>query len=117
MATLGHLASWRFVPADDHARVTLRPESRTNINSILRTANEPTALPSEVEETLKGVLRAVHLDQDWLDVVLADGTSVHVKGLGDSLDDVVGPMVNRPVSVRTARQREQHRLIDIEIDE
>lgn len=103
--------------ADDHARVTLRQESRTNINGILRTANEPTASPSEVEETLKGVLRAVHLDQDWLDVVLADGTSVHVKGLGDSLDDVVGPMVNRPVSVRTARQNEQHRLIDIEIDE
>jgi hypothetical protein len=100
----------------DQSGVTLRQESRSNINNVLRSRHDPGTTAAEVEETLKGVLRAVHLDQDWLDVTVGD-QSVHVSGLKDSLDDVVGPMVNRSVNLRVAKHKNKYRLIDIETDE
>ena len=50
---------------------------------------------------LEGILRAVHLDQDWLEVTIVDGGEKHVKiwETGEVIDDVVGPMVNRRVTV------------------
>jgi hypothetical protein len=69
----------------------------------------------EIPEELRGILRAVHLDKDWLDVVV-DGVSVHVVGLQDAVDDVIGPMVNRAVIVRTVRvSRKKLKFVDIEL--
>ena len=43
---------------------------------------------------------------------------VHVGGLGDAMDDVIGPMVNKTVKVRATRdKRGKYRLSDIELDE
>ena len=95
--------------------VALGVESRLNINQQLRI--QPTILPvaDEVQEDLRGTLRGVHLDKDWLEISV-DGVSIHVEGLQDAVDDVIGPMVNRAVVVRVKRISEKKlKFLDIEI--
>src|SRR5262249_26019953 len=98
--------------------IVLEPESRSVINKTIRqqeTASQK--VPGEEEVSIKGVLRAVHLDKDWLEVV-AEDRSLHVEGLKDALDDVIGPMVNRQVIVRAVKSgKAKLRFVDIELDE
>jgi len=85
--------------------VVFAPASRKAINDAIR-KHEP-ALPTEGEEEvrLEGILRAVHLDEDWLEVTIVDGGEQHIRifKAGDAIDDVVGPMVNRRVTVDALR--------------
>lgn len=107
-----------FRAAGEFRPVSLGVASRANINQQLRSVIGRD-VRSEKEEPveLRGVLRAVHLDKDWLDV-LVNGESVHVVGLQDTVDDVIGPMVNRPVIVRIIRGRRKNpKFLDIELDE
>ena len=46
------------------------------------------------------MLRALHLDRNWLELHLPDGKHEKCDTVPDMLDDVVGPMVNREVIVR-----------------
>ena len=63
------------------------------------------------------MLRAVDLEKDYLDVV-ADGQAVHVVGLGEAMDDLIGPMVNKMVKVQVIRKSPGGvRLRDIELEE
>ena len=96
--------------------VLLTKESRAPVAEALKATS--TQAPEENFETIRGTLRAVHLDQDWLVVVQEDGTSVRCEGAGSNVDDVLGPLVNRPVIVLARRRgiaRKLH-LIDIERD-
>jgi hypothetical protein len=52
-----------------------------------------------------GVLRALHLDKNWLELTLPNGLHEKCYTLPDMLDDVVGPMVNRKVVVRGPKYR------------
>ena len=74
--------------------------------------------PAEAEEELSGTLRAVDLEKDYLDLVV-HGEVFHVVGLGDAMDDVIGPMVNKLVKVRVQRRgkRGKLHLNDIELDQ
>jgi hypothetical protein len=68
------------------------------------------ALPRKQEadsprEELYGILRALHLDENWLELTLQDGTHQKCNTLPDMLDDVVGPMVNRRVHLTGPRRR------------
>jgi hypothetical protein len=95
-------------------------ETRRGLNAALRRARPPkTASSSEVAETIRGTLRALHLDLDWLEVAAADDPSRHLKieEAGDVLDDVVGPMVNRIVNVSVLRRGKKLIYQDIELDE
>lgn len=95
--------------------VSLGVESRGNINQQLRKKSPLPETDGEAPEELRGVLRAVHLDKDWLDI-LVDGVSTHVVGLQDAVDDVIGPMVNRTVVVRVVRtQKRKIKFVDIEL--
>lgn len=96
--------------------VLLVPECRSSINKVLRNQSKP--LQGQEEETIiSGTLRAVHLDKDWLDVSV-DGKSVHIEGLKETIDDVIGPMVNRQVIVLALKGgRNKLRFVDIELDE
>lgn len=95
--------------------VALGVESRTSINRQLRPKQTTVAAEDEVLEELRGTLRALHLDKDWLDI-LVDGNSVHIEGLQDAVDDVIGPMVNRSVIVRAVRApKKKLKFIDIEL--
>jgi hypothetical protein len=62
-----------------------------------RTGADYYVAPSS-RSTLHGGLRAFHLDQDWIEIVV-DGTNVRIHGLSDTVDDVIGPMVNHLVEV------------------
>jgi hypothetical protein len=95
--------------------VGLDVEARGNINLQLRQKSTQSSFEDALPEELRGTLRAVHLDKDWLDIVVA-GTSVHIEGLEDTVDDVIGPMVNRSVVVRAARvSATKLKFVDIEL--
>lgn len=76
--------------------VLLTSESRKAISGTIR--GRSVVSDKRRTETLHGVLRAVHLENDWLDL-LVDGKLVRVQDLGEALDDVIGPMVNHTVNV------------------
>lgn len=74
---------------------------------------------AEERRSYRGVLRALHLDSNWLMLKLEDGIHIKCDTVHTMLDDVVGPMVNRNVSVTgTLRQRQgaADRLLVSEID-
>jgi hypothetical protein len=102
--------------AGDTRPVSLGVETRTNIRKALKAEQEPKATSIAVTEELRGILRAVHLDKDWLDLMV-DGVSMHVVGLEDAVDDVIGPMVNKEVIVRAKRSAGKLVYDDIELAE
>ncbi|MEP7240127.1 MAG: hypothetical protein ABI697_04505 [Devosia sp.] len=70
---------------------------------------------SQTQETLRGILRAVHLDKDWLDITI-DDNPYHVTGVSEVVDDVIGPMVNHEVLIRVSRKGKGRLLfVDIEL--
>ncbi len=95
--------------------ISLGPETRKSINSILRASTTEEPKPGAAVE-LHGVLRALHLDRDWLEV-WDEGTATKITGLGAAVDDVIGPMVNRRVVVHARRERTSLVFIDIEPEE
>lgn len=95
--------------------VSLDTETRSSINQQLRQVKPKSSDQDANQEELRGTLRAVHLDKDWLDIVV-DGVSHHVEGLQDAVDDVIGPMVNRSVVVRVIRLKPKKlKFVDIEL--
>jgi len=95
--------------------VALGVKSRSNINQQLRKKSPLPTKAEEVPEELRGTLRALDLDKDWLDIVV-DGVAIHIDGLQDAVDDVIGPMVNRSVIVRAVRtSQKKFKFVDIEL--
>jgi hypothetical protein len=66
----------------------------------IREALPPKEAPEVPIQEVRGVLRALHLDQNWLELTRADGTHQKCDTVPSMLDDVVGPMVNQHVEVR-----------------
>lgn len=96
--------------------VVLSPVSRKVISDTLRGPTSPTP-PAESEQLLRGNLRAVDLDKDFLEISV-DGVTRHVTGLSEAVDDLIGPMVNHDVTVRVKKGRGRQLLfLDIEQDE
>jgi hypothetical protein len=102
--------------AGDATPVILVPESRKVIGQTLRAEAPPSS--EEMEPTqLKRVLRAVHLDQDWIEVTV-DGNPRRVGDVGEATDDVIGPMVNYTVTVHALKDKKgRFHFRDIERDE
>ena len=99
----------------DHL-ITLNSGVRFKIRKALRERQAPVL--DAIEEEVHGVLRALHLNQDWIEIVSDnEGESLRIVGAGDEVDDRIGPMVNLPVLVRVARAGEKRTFIDIELDE
>jgi len=106
-----------FRAAGEAHPVTLGVESRLSINQQLRKKSTPPTVTDEDQEEIRGILRALHLDKDWLEVVDANVTT-RIVGLQDAVDDVIGPMVNRSVVVRAVRAgRNELKFLDIELAE
>lgn len=102
---------------DDPRPVVLIPETRTAIGKAIRAKKEkkPEEIGAE-SDALDGVLRALNLDKDWLEVTV-EGKNVRVHGLYEAMDDVIGPMVNHEVRVKTYLKGGKHVFVDIESDE
>ena len=75
------------------------------------------ALREAAEEfPVTGRLRAVDLEHDWIELSSQSGR-VRVKGIGREVDDTIGPMVNRMVSVhavRTGGELQFRRIAEVE---
>lgn len=84
-------------------------------SETLKREGKPVQEMAEPEEAvLRGVLRAVHLDKDWLEIS-ADEGHVRINDVSEAVDDLIGPMVNRPVIVHTTKDAQgRHRFRDIE---
>ena len=97
----------------------LVPAVRGAINDAIRRIHAEVAgsLVSDApEEELRGVLRAVHLDRDWIEVMV-NGRNVRVERMGEEVDDRIGPMVNQPVVVRVVPVGEAFHFRDVELDD
>lgn len=96
--------------------VTFRPQNRKAITLAIGRPTSPPPVET-TPETVRGILRAVHLDKDWLEIHTDEG-SIRVEGVGETVDDVIGPMVNRPVVAEVLRDSKgKFFLHDIETDE
>jgi len=96
--------------------VALTPEARTAINQTIKKSRQVILQDVETEKEVIGTLRAVDLDKDFLDVVVNE-QGLHIIGLGDAMDDLVGPMVNKTVKVQVVQSAKGLRFRDIELDE
>ena len=66
----------------------------TRIREVLPQKKAP---EHETKGELRGILRALHLDNNWLEITQKDGQRIKCDTVHDMLDDVVGPMVNREI--------------------
>ena len=99
--------------------VILLPATRDKINDAIKEYNSP--LPPGEEVEIRGILRALHLDNDWIEVTeKIEGTEDFVKwridGVNEEVDDRIGPLVNQPVLVRAVQTGSGMHFIDIEAD-
>ena len=102
--------------ADGSRAVRLDPEVRQKVGNVIRNRDGGAEQSTEVRESLRGILRAVHLDNDWLEVV-ADDEHCRVSKVEEQVDDVIGAMVNKPVIVHVTRDGEKRKFVDIEPDD
>jgi hypothetical protein len=97
------------------APVVMLPASRLGMNEALR-RQAPRIPESDLLTSveIRGILRGLSLEKDWLDVAVKrdDGTTeeVRIHDAGETLDDVIGPMVNRRVIVDAYRRSDGIRL-------
>lgn len=91
--------------------------ARSAVSAAIRARRPTSPTGPEREETINGVLRALHLDEDWIEVT-AGTDHLQIDQVGETVDDVIGPMVNHPVAVDVVRDgRGKLHFRDIELDE
>lgn len=110
----------RSTSQEDVSPIVLSPRSRKALAETLRATASITPGEDELrQEQIVGVLRAVHLDKDWLEV--ADektGEHITVYQTGNVIDDLVGPMVNHKVVVEVRVHPDGKRVFkDIQSEE
>lgn len=100
------------------APVLLTRDSRKTMTQAIRSELTGKPMPAATDLlVLKGILRAVHLERDWLELYV-DDKPVHIDGVGETIDDVIGPMVNHAVAVQVTRDAKgTYRFLDIEPDD
>lgn len=98
--------------------VTLVATARQTISASLHRQFPRTPQAEDQQEViLRGILRAVHLDKDWLEIVF-EGQHIKITEVGETVDDVVGPMVNRAVVIQAMKKTDGHHiLVDIQAEE
>ena len=100
-------------------QITLSRSTRGAIHAVLGSGGSPAEGEGD-EPEIRGVLRAVSLEHDWLEVVDEQGASTKVYGVDESVDDQIGPFVNRRVVVYVSTPSDGQgapRFVDIEPDE
>lgn len=100
------------------APVVLTQESRKSMTNAIRgRPSEPTIDAESTEVALRGILRAVHLEKDWIELYVNDAP-IRISGVGETVDDVIGPMVNHSVVVHVSRDRKStYTFRDIELED
>jgi hypothetical protein len=88
--------------ASGERSVRLELGSRKVLQESLKRLESPDKKKGEPVE-LRGTLRNVHLDKNWIELATEEGLQ-HVEKISDAVDDLIGPMVNRPVLVRALKK-------------
>lgn len=98
--------------------IILFPDSRYKLNETLRYQRDAMSQDTH-EEQITGILRALHLDNDWLEISQDNGGLIRVDQTGDIIDDIVGPMVNQKVTVDVVFSNASGRYLyrDIQLEE
>ncbi|MGF1524481.1 MAG: hypothetical protein ACFBSF_19335 [Leptolyngbyaceae cyanobacterium] len=102
--------------------VVLLPGTRSVIKEVLRKSEPESPELSESKFTsLKGILRDLHLDNDWIEISI-NGKTTKIYGAGEEIDDRVGPMVNRRVVVEVIERSDKsfatrYYLRDLQLEE
>ncbi len=65
-------------------------------------------------DTIVGNLRGVHIDKDWIEL-LVNGKNIRIHQVGESADDIIGPMVNHDVKVKVIIKKDNYYFEDIEM--
>lgn len=100
--------------------VRLHVDQKRRINETIRTLLPASDHLEATERSLQGVLRALDLDRNWLEIRTGEGKNIRVQTGANELDDVIGPLVNRKVLARvtcsqlSSSQKTTFRLVDIE---
>ena len=109
--------------SDDEPRpVILLPETRSAIKEVLNKSEpESPELPEYKVTSLRGTLRNLHLDDDWIEISI-NGKSQKIYGAGEEIDDRVGPMVNRRVVAEVLERSDRsidkrYSLRDLQLEE
>jgi hypothetical protein len=100
--------------------IHLKPISRDLINETLRKPKDESGKTEENEiKQLRGILRALHLDHDWLEIDVTEGEkNLRIDKAGDVIDDIIGPMVNHPVIIEVIQQLDgKYFFVDIQLDD
>ena len=94
--------------------IILVPGTRNAINDVIRESRP--SVPDGVDKEIRGILRALHLDDDWIEVF--DGSeNWKIERVSEEIDDRIGPMVNQPVLVQAVQTGNRTTFVDIETDE
>ncbi|NER84435.1 MAG: hypothetical protein F6K42_33895 [Leptolyngbya sp. SIO1D8] len=102
--------------------VVLLPATRSAIKEVLRKSEpELPKLPEDKITSLKGVLRNLHLDDDWIEISI-DGETKKIYSAGEEIDDRVEPMVNRRVIAEVIERSDRsfearYSLRDLQLEE
>ena len=99
---------------DSKRSLVMLPATRDAINDVIRGTGSTTVMGQERD--IRGVLRALHLDADWIEVN-EEGKNVRIERVNEDVDDRIGPMVNHPVIVHVAEANGKLRYRDIESDD
>ena len=99
--------------------VVLIPESRQAINEIIKPLKKPGEKEDPKADQIRGILRNLHLDRDWLEVATLGGEkqTIRVYETGEIIDDIVGPMVNRRVVVDVYIKGDRYIFRDVQLDD
>ena len=94
--------------------IVLFSGTRSAINGVIRESRP--SLPDGEDKEIRGVLRALHLDDDWIEV--SDGTTKwKIERVSEEVDDRIGPMVNHSVVVQAVQTGNRIHFVDLEADE
>jgi hypothetical protein len=98
--------------------VVLTNDSRKSITIAIRGSAATEQKDAQTTQVaLRGTLRALHLEKDWLELHVGDAP-VRILGVGETVDDVIGPMVNHSVVVLATRDAKgTYRFQDIELED
>jgi hypothetical protein len=109
----------RDASTPSEAQVSLVADTRQGLNAALRKMRPRDQDDLDKQEQITGILRALHLDKDWLEITTTENqqdvdSHVRVSEISEVLDDVVGPMVNKLVVVTVVRRGTKYLYRDIE---
>jgi hypothetical protein len=105
--------------AGESKSFSLVPSTRKLVGKIIQESRDINIEKKGKEETLRGVLRAVHLDNDWIEITTeSEKEQIKITGITDTVDDVIGPMVNHFVLARVEKTTAgKYIFLDIELEE